>query len=129
MLEGVPIMAMLPASDLDRARRWYEEKLGLRPAQELAEQEILVYDGFLVYRSQFAGTAKNTAAVWLVEPGSPIFDELRERGVRFEQYDMPELTWRDGVATGPGDTRAAWFTDSEGSILSITEVPAQLRES
>ncbi len=124
MFEGLTVMPMLPASDLDRARGWYEAKLGLQPRMDMAEQELLVYDGFIVYRSQFAGTAKNTAAIWVTDDADRLVAQLRERGVRFEEYDMPELSWEDGVATDPSGLKTVWFKDSEENILSLAQLPA-----
>lgn len=129
MLEGVPFLPMLPAADLGRARTWYQEKLGLAPKVEMEEQEFLAYESFVVYRSQYAGTAKNTAASWFVADAGQIIDHLRSRGVRFEEYDMPELSWKDGVASDPSGQRIVWFKDSEDNILSVGEVPPEMLPS
>src|SRR5688500_15682395 len=115
MLGRFPIRAVLPAADLERARAWYEEKLGLNP--ERAEHEGLWYacgEGtrfFLTY-TPFAGTAQNTAAGWDVRDIATVMAELRRRGVVFEEYDLPGLQTVDGVFTY-GANKAAWFKDSE----------------
>lgn len=124
MFEGLTVMPMLPASDLDRAREWYASKLGLAPQLDMSEQEVLLYRGFVVYKSQFAGTAKNTAAIWITDNADALIAKLRERGVRFEEYDMPELSWKDGVATNPSGLKTVWFKDSEENIHSLTQLPA-----
>ena len=127
MLDRYPIHPTLPAADLDRARAWYGEKLGLTPARE--ESVGLFYEfagrSMLVYPSSSAGTAQSTAAEWIVEDIEQVMEDLRARGVEFEEYDFPGLNTENGLAM-LGDWKAAWFKDSEGNILSITEqVPAQ----
>jgi catechol 2,3-dioxygenase-like lactoylglutathione lyase family enzyme len=124
MFETMRMMPMLPAADLERAKHWYRDHLGLSPLSELTEQEINVYPGFVSYRSGFAGTAGNTAAMWIADDFDAALAMLRERGVSLETYDMPELRWDDGVATGPDGSRTLWFTDSEGNILTVVEPPA-----
>ena len=118
---------VLPASDLDRAKRWYSEKLGLEPAREDeyggAEYEI---GGamFLVYQSEFAGTNKATAAGFRVDDFDATVAELRSAGVVFEDVDFGEFgSTVDGVLTMSGSNdKAAWFKDSEGNILSLSKM-------
>ena len=118
---------VLPASDLERAKRWYSEKLGLEPVREDeyggAEYEI---GGamFLVYQSDFAGTNKATAAGFRVNDFDARVAELRSAGVVFEEVDFGEFgSTVDGVITMPGSNdKAAWFKDSEGNILSLSDM-------
>jgi catechol 2,3-dioxygenase-like lactoylglutathione lyase family enzyme len=122
MLSRFPIHPTLPAADLDRAREWYAGKLGLTPVRQ---EEVGLWYEFagrtvLVYPSSSAGTAQSTAAEWIVEDIESVMDELRRRGVRFEDYDFPGLKTENGLAM-LGAWKAAWFKDSEGNILSITE--------
>jgi len=121
--------ASLPASDLERARAWYEDKLGVTPVDMGDSAEgVLFYmqgdTGFMVYESQFAGTNQATAAGFAVKDFDGAIAELRSRGVVFEDYDFgEEFRTVDGVATDPGGRRSAWFKDSEGNILSLAEDP------
>jgi catechol 2,3-dioxygenase-like lactoylglutathione lyase family enzyme len=115
------MVATLPASDIERARRWYEEMLGLTPVSEY-EQGLRYEAGgvrFELYPSSFAGTAQNTAAGFQVDDVERVVDDLTAKGVVFEQYDFPGLkTNEKGIATFGTET-AAWFKDSEGNILSL----------
>lgn len=122
MLNDTEIYAVLPASDLGRAREFYHDKLGLEPAEERSEG--LVYQvrnsKFLLYETSFAGTAQNTAVNWAIDDLDAEMAELRSKGVEFEDYDFPGLKTENGVAADE-DGRAAWFKDSEGNILALSE--------
>jgi catechol 2,3-dioxygenase-like lactoylglutathione lyase family enzyme len=124
MFDGFPVSARLPATDLDRARAWYEQKLGLKPSHE--DMGGLWYQTggswFLVYPTEFAGTAKNTAAGWSVKDIETLVADLRARDVVFEEYEIPGAQLVDGLLT-MGPFKAAWFKDSEGNILEISQVP------
>ena len=127
-LAQAPLFANIPAQDLGRAMRWYEEKLGLRPVMDLAFAGQLYQTGgvsWLIYETRAAGTGQQTVAGWVVPSIKDAVRELRARGVVFEEYDMGDQgpTTQDGIATGPDGGGAAWFKDSEGNILSITELP------
>lgn len=122
MLQEFMCFAALPASDLARARRWYSEKLGIEPTED--RDGALQYEtgegtGFLLYESAFAGTNQATAMGWIVPDVDAELDDLRRRGVTFEDYDLPGLKTDDGVVTMPDGTKGAWFKDSEGNILSV----------
>ncbi len=121
MLGSANLMAVLSASDLGRAKAWYAEKLDLKPVEE-HEQELWFETGssrWLLYQSGFAGTNQATSAGFLVDDVEATVAELRARGVEFQEYDFPDFKTVDGVATTPDGTKAAWFTDSEGNIVSI----------
>jgi catechol 2,3-dioxygenase-like lactoylglutathione lyase family enzyme len=125
MLSIAPIIAMVPVSDLDRARKFYEEKLGLRPKEEYGEGAGLVYEcgqgtTFFMYQSSGAGTSKANQAFWVVEDLETEMRDLRAKGVKFEDYDMPGLKTVDGVSTD-GGMKTAWFKDSEGNIMVISQ--------
>jgi predicted enzyme related to lactoylglutathione lyase len=127
-LKDAPLYASLPASDLDRAKRWYEEKLGLTPTMDLGVGGLLYRTGgsnFIVYPTPAAGTGKQTVAGFVVTDLQATMDELRGRGVKFEEYDMGEQgpTTKNGIARDPDGGSAAWFIDSEGNILALTELP------
>jgi len=121
-LEGFQVYAVLPASDYERAKAWYEEKLGLVPAEETGPNGwYRMADGtwFILTLSGNAGTAKNTAAGFTVRDIGSVMADLRSRGVEFEDY--PEMGTVDGLLS-MGGYKAAWFTDSEGNIVEISEV-------
>jgi hypothetical protein len=124
MLTEFPVFAVLPASDLARARAWYEEKAGILPTTE--DPGGLWYrcaEGtwFVVTPSTFAGTAQNTAASFKVSAIEGVMSELRERGVVFEEYDMAEFKTVNGLFE-MGPYKAAWFKDSEGNTIELSEV-------
>jgi predicted enzyme related to lactoylglutathione lyase len=116
--------ATLPAADLHRLRDFYEEKLSLTPSQEMPG--ALIYgsgpSAFQVYETPNAGSATNTALTWVVDDLDAEMRRLRDAGVTFEDYDQPGLTTEGGVAELDGG-RAAWFKDSEGNILCLTQMP------
>ena len=126
MLNDYPLMARLAASDIARARAWYEEKLGLTPQTEEMEGQVLYYQTggtwFSVYQTTFAGTAKNTVAGWTVKGIEAVMSSLRSRGVVFNEYDWGEARTVDGLMT-IGDYKAAWFDDSEGNTIELSQVP------
>jgi predicted enzyme related to lactoylglutathione lyase len=126
MLNDSKVEANIPASDLERARTFYAEKLGLMPTEEFGE-EALAYrtaggTAFNIYRTDHAGQAGHTIAQWHVQDVAAEVAELEARGLEFEHYDMPDVSWDGAVATIAGMGRAAWFKDSEGNIMCIDEV-------
>ncbi|SRR6266498_593802 len=126
MFDRFPITAVLPASDLARAKAWYRDTLGLIPSSEDPGglwYQVAEGTRFLVTPSQHAGTAQNTAVSWTVSDIESVMPTLRERGVVFEEYDMGEgYKTVNGLLDVEG-YRAAWFKDSEGNILEISEPP------
>ena len=120
MLDSFDITPMIPAHDLERAKRWYAEKLGFEPESEDpgAAHYRTGSTEFDIYPTQFAGTGKHTLAGWSVDDIDKVMIDLRERGVTFEEYDFPGLKTVNGVAELEGE-RAAWFKDSEDNILAI----------
>lgn len=124
MLGQFPIYANVAASDIARARAWYEAKLGLSP--DLEEDGLWYHfaDGtwLHVYETSFAGTAQNTQAGWSVTGIEDVMADLRGRGVVFEDYDFGNgMATVDGlIAMGPA--KACWFKDSEGNTFELSEV-------
>jgi catechol 2,3-dioxygenase-like lactoylglutathione lyase family enzyme len=122
MLKDREIMAVLPAKDIARAKGFYRDVLGLEPSDTLDEENLLYRCGngtsFLLYLTDNAGTAKNTQMSWGTDNLEAEVEELRARGVVFEEYDFPGLKTENGIATTPVG-KAAWFLDSEGNILNI----------
>ena len=127
MLSNHPIRTTLPASDLERAKTFYREKLGLVPAHE--GPEGLSYDSgpqsrFFVYPSQGSASGAHTQMGWQVSDVASEVAELAARGVAFLEYDTAYIKTVDGVATLPG-VKAAWFKDSEGNLLGLVEYTDQ----
>ena len=122
MLKDLEINAVLPAKDIARARGFYRDVLGLEPADAMDEENLLYRCGkgtaFLLYKTDNAGTAKNTQMGWGTDDIDAEVQDLRGRGVVFEEYDFPGLKTENGIAFTPVG-RAAWFLDSEGNILNL----------
>jgi catechol 2,3-dioxygenase-like lactoylglutathione lyase family enzyme len=128
-LAGGKVANRLPAQDLERARRFYAEKLGLEPVEE-RPGGLLYRAGsgeFALFESAGAPSGEHTQMGWEVDDLDAVVAELRERGVTFEEYDLPGLKTVDGIATVEGNypskgavgERGAWFHDSEGNLLGI----------
>lgn len=115
--------AAMPASDIDRARAWYSEKLGLEPIKAGPGGELRYDTGttqFGVYPSAYAGTNQATAAVLIVSDFEAARAELRSKGVVFEEYDFgDDFRTVDGVIETPDGEKTSWFKDSEGNILAL----------
>ena len=126
MLGDRDAAATLAVSDLQRARDFYENTLGLETLREIPGA-ILYKSGssvVLVYPSEYAGTNQATAASWAVgDEFDAIVQELQAKGVAFEHYDdLPETT-REGDVHMMGDFKAVWFKDPDGNILSLANMP------
>ncbi len=131
MLANARIAGRLPAQDLDRARAFYAEKLGLEPAEERPGglRYVCASGEFALFQSTGGASGDHTQMGWEVDDIDATVRELRARGVVFEEYDFPGLKTVDGIAyiegnypsKGKGE-RAAWFRDSEGNMLGIGEV-------
>jgi catechol 2,3-dioxygenase-like lactoylglutathione lyase family enzyme len=129
MLGGGRIATRLPAQDLERARAFYADKLGLEPVEErpggllcrCAEGE------FALFASAGAPSGAHTQMGWEVDDIEATVRELKARGVVIEEYDLPGITTVDGIAEIEGNypskggvgERAVWFRDSEGNLLGI----------
>ncbi|MCP3992907.1 MAG: VOC family protein [Actinomycetia bacterium] len=122
----------LPAVDIQRARSWYREKLGLEPVDAEPDDEELLYDTgtakFGVYQSPHAGRNLATAARLVTSDFDTAYAELSANGVVFEVYPVegnfdsdegPQPYWDDGALVLPDGEKTAWFKDSEGNILAI----------
>jgi len=124
MLKDSTVTANIPAADLGRARSFYADKLGLTPVDE--NPGGLVYttgsgSSFFLYETEYAGQAGHTVAQWHVADVPAEVAELESRGVTFDHYDLPGVTWDGSVASLDGMGRAAWFKDSEGNVLCIDD--------
>jgi catechol 2,3-dioxygenase-like lactoylglutathione lyase family enzyme len=125
-LSDCTVESLLAVSDLDRARRFYEQQLGLAPGEE--ELEAVRYPcahgtRILVYLSpDNAGKSPATLAGWFVDDLDQTMDELASRGVSFEQYDQPGLKTDERGVFDAGSFRAAWIKDPDGNTMALTEV-------
>jgi catechol 2,3-dioxygenase-like lactoylglutathione lyase family enzyme len=123
MLKDHPVVPYLPATDVARARRFYEEKVGLVPRDEVAGGVVYECGGgswIFLYLSAGAGSSEASQAFWQVQDVEQEVRELKSRGVTFIDYDMPGLKTVDGIAT-MGGTKGAWFKDTEGNILALIQ--------
>jgi len=127
MLADAPVAPILVAADIKRAKRFYIEKLGLRSVEMpgVPEDGALFGcgDGTMLYMYEREGGTKadHTAAGWRVDDIEKAVDKLRDKGVVFEQYDMPGLTTDERGIAADGSAKSAWFKDTEGNILAISE--------
>jgi catechol 2,3-dioxygenase-like lactoylglutathione lyase family enzyme len=128
MLENGRIATRLPAQDLERARVFYSEKLGLEPVEEREGglRYVCAAGEFALFESAGAASGDHTQMGWEVDDIEATVRELRSRGVVFEEYDLPGLKTVDGIADIEGNypskgtgERGAWFRDSEGNMLGI----------
>ena len=122
MLRDAPIRAYIPASDIARARKFYEGTVGLTPKVEYAGGVIYECGGaeVFMYPTKNAGTSKASQAYWQVSDVEAEVTALKARGVKFEEYDMPGMTMKNSIATG-GGAKTAWFKDTEGNILAVSQ--------
>ena len=120
MLQQSPMYAYIPAQDIARARRFYEGKLGLVAKQETAGGVVYEFAGgtaCFLYPTPNAGTSQASQAFWEVADVDREIEELKARGVVFEDYDMPGEKSASGAITA-GGAKAAWVKDSEGNIMA-----------
>ncbi len=123
MLKQVRAAAMLPAQDLERAKAFYRDKLGLTPTQERDPMGGMLYElsdgtGFAVFLSSGKPSGTHTQMALEVPDLDAAVKDLRARGLKFEEYDNPELKTVNGIAEIAG-TKVAWFKDSEGNLIAI----------
>ena len=128
MLGNARVATRLPAKDLDRARAFYSEKLGLEPVEQRdgGLRYVCGTGEFAIFVSSGVQLGTSTQMGWEVEDIEATVRELRARGVAFEDYDLPGLKTINGIAEIEGNypskgigERGAWFRDSEGNLLGI----------
>ena len=128
MLRNGRVATRLPAQDLERARAFYAEKLGLEPEEERdgGLRYLCAGGEFALFASTGSSSGDHTLMGWEVDDIEATVRELRARGVVFEEYDLPGLRTVDGIAEIAGNypskgtgERGAWFRDSEGNMLGI----------
>ena len=123
MFEPVRAVPTIAVSDIERAKEFYGGTLGLKVSEDRADGILYEAGGgtaLLVYPSQFAGTAESTYMGFDVDDVEEAVEELRGRGVVFEDYDMPGLKTVNGIAEIEG-VKGAWFKDPDGNILALGE--------
>ena len=122
MLKNAPIRAYIPASNIIRARKFYEEIVGLHPKAEYAGGVVYECGGadVFMYPTPNAGTSQASQAFWQVSDVEAEVAELKARGVKFEEYDIPGVPMKNSIVTA-GGAKTAWFKDTEGNILAISQ--------
>jgi len=127
VLAGSLLHAVVPATDLGRAREFYEDVLGLAPMMDT--EDAVAFEArhgsmILVYLRPGGQPPESTAAGFLVDDIVSTVEELKNRGVEFEHYDMEWLqTDERGIFSLDDGSMSAWFKDSEGNIISVSQVP------
>ena len=129
---GLTISSVMPTiavDDLDRAIKFYSEKLGLSVRRLEGEPgaalvDVGESDRFLLYKSTYR-RGETTYASFFCEDVESAVRELRDKGVKFEEYDFPGLKTINGIAT-TGDLKTGWFKDSEGNTLAISNEVAEV---
>lgn len=129
MLADSEVAARIPARDLERAKAFYADKLGLHPSEERpgGARYRCGTGWFSLLESAGAASGNHTQMAWEVEDIEATVQELRRRGVTFEEYDAPGLKTVNGIAEiagnypskGGAGEKSAWFKDSEGNLLGI----------
>ena len=122
MLQKAPMYSYIPAKDVARARKFYEEKLGFKPKEVTAGGVIYEFGqgtACFLYPTPNAGTSEASQAFWQVKDIEREVAELNARGVKFEKYDMPGMDEK-GISTA-GGAKAAWFKDTEGNIMALIQ--------
>jgi predicted enzyme related to lactoylglutathione lyase len=122
MLQNARMYSYIPAKDVARARKFYEEKLGIKPKQETAGGVVYEFGNgtaCFLYPTPNAGTSQASQAFWQVDDIEREVADIKARGVKFEKYDMPEMD-ENGISTA-GGAKAAWFKDTEGNIMALIQ--------
>jgi catechol 2,3-dioxygenase-like lactoylglutathione lyase family enzyme len=129
MLDNARVATRLPAQDLDRARRFYADKLGLEPTEERPGglRYQCAHGEFALYTSAGIAPGTFTQMAFEVDDLDAVVAELKRRGLQFEEVDLPGLRTTNGIAEVEGNypskggkgERAAWFRDSEGNLMGV----------
>jgi catechol 2,3-dioxygenase-like lactoylglutathione lyase family enzyme len=122
MLGDKDAVANIAVKNLETAKKFYEETLGLTQIGAEGQEVIVFRSGnstIYVYKSQYAGTNQATALTWVVGKDiESVVQELKAKGVTFEHYNMPDVTREDDIHVA-GNMKVAWFKDPDGNILNI----------
>jgi catechol 2,3-dioxygenase-like lactoylglutathione lyase family enzyme len=122
MLSELEVHASLPVQDLERAKRFYAERLGFIPFSETpGAVDYRCRDSwFSLFPSWGESTGEFTQAGWRTDDIEAVVADLKSRGVIFEEYDLPDFKTVESIVT-IGQIRAAYFKDSEGNLLGIAQ--------
>jgi catechol 2,3-dioxygenase-like lactoylglutathione lyase family enzyme len=123
MLKNAPLYSYVPVSDLERARGFYEDKLGLGRGEPSGPGLVFRCAGgtaFFMYPSPGAGSNQASCAFWQVDDIRATVAWLKGRGVVFEDYDTPDMKTEESIFTG-GGAIAAWFRDTDGNIMAVVQ--------
>jgi len=122
MLGDIDAAANIAVKNLDAAKKFYEDILGLKQVGAEGQELIVFRSGtstIYVYESQYAGTNQATAITWVVgEDIENVIRRLKDKGVTFEHYDIPDMTRQGDVHVG-GNMKVAWFKDLDGNLLNL----------
>jgi catechol 2,3-dioxygenase-like lactoylglutathione lyase family enzyme len=123
MLSDYPAVATIPVADMDRAKKWYSEKLGFEPVVD--QPEFVEFNGaegtrFSLFPTRAEAGSGHTVLSFEVDNVDKVVEELKSRGVVFEEYDMPEFKTVEGIAEIEG-FRGGWFKDSESNVLAVAQ--------
>ncbi|MDX1615169.1 MAG: VOC family protein [Candidatus Promineifilaceae bacterium] len=132
MLADAPVMAYVPCVDMEGAREFYGQVLGLQEMDVPEASEEMRAGGamylcgggtrLLVYQRPEPTKADHTAAGWQVEDIEATVDDLVARGVAIERYDLPGVDYDERGIAASGPIRTAWFTDPEGNVLAVSQL-------
>jgi catechol 2,3-dioxygenase-like lactoylglutathione lyase family enzyme len=122
MLGDIDAAANIAVKNLDIAKKFYEDTLGLKQVGAEGQELIVFRSGtstIYVYESEYAGTNQATAITWVVgEDIENVIRKLKDKGVTFEHYDIPDMTRQGDVHVG-GNMKVAWFKDLDGNLLNL----------
>ncbi|MBA3750168.1 MAG: VOC family protein [Nitrosopumilus sp.] len=123
MLGDKDAAANIAVKNLETAKKFYEDTLGLRQIGSEGQEVIVFRSGnstINVYQSQYAGTNQATAVTWVVgENIEDMVKALKANGVMFEHYDDIPDTTQEGDIYINGNMKVAWFKDPDGNILNL----------
>lgn len=124
MLENAQIMASIAVSNLEKAIDFYQNTLGLSPTERSKKQGELIMQtnegSMVVLHEPLRSVSEHTIAAFVVDDLESTVEELRQAGVKFEDYDLPGLKTVNSIATSPTG-KCAWFKDPDGNILAINQ--------
>jgi catechol 2,3-dioxygenase-like lactoylglutathione lyase family enzyme len=120
MLSEGNVFTTVAVKDINAGKAFYGGTLGLNQVDE-NPGGVMYQSGsgrIFVYESGTAGTGQATCAAWELDDIEAAVADLKEKGITFEHYDMPDITWEGDISV-MGPLKAAWFKDPDGNILSV----------
>lgn len=127
MLTDAKVAPTIPVGDIKRARKFYQDTLGLKVMMEDPSPGVMFQSGggTMLYIYQRApSSCEHTLATFAVDNIETEMRDLKAKGVKFEEYDLPSMGIKTQQGTAiMGDMKNAWFRDTEGNILALTEMP------